>query len=253
MIKIQRTPCPEELNEENRRILTDEYKKLKKSVWNKRYIKEALFEMSEGKCVFCECKLCEESKYMEIEHFYPKSLYPDEVVDWNNLLPICKRCNVQKKDYDTKKCPIINPTIDDPKDHLFMCNYRFKGKNQLGNDTIELLELNDSDRLVGPRFSIGDKLADIMECLHREILDLGDLRVHDEIKVNNKIGRLKRLLRSCLPEKEYSATCSSVLLKDRNYHNTVDILKKYDCWDEELEELQKKAMEICLIDHILQL
>ena len=41
--------------------------------------------------------------------------YPDEVVDWDNLLPSCKRCNTTKGTHDVVTEPIINPFDIDPK------------------------------------------------------------------------------------------------------------------------------------------
>lgn len=77
-------------------------------------IKEALLNSSHKKCAFCEC-LPAESGNVEVEHFYPKSLYPALTFNWDNLLPACRKCNEAKSDSDTKSNPIINPAIDDPE------------------------------------------------------------------------------------------------------------------------------------------
>lgn len=82
------------------------YKKIsfrvyKKVVWNKAYIKNALLEMSDNKCCYCECKIGKGEREMHVEHFKPKSIYPDLVVEWNNLLPSCPHCNKQKSSHDT--------------------------------------------------------------------------------------------------------------------------------------------------------
>jgi uncharacterized protein (TIGR02646 family) len=115
MIKLQAVAKPLQLTNEKVKQLTAEYKQSEKAVWKKTYITQTLLLMSFDKCCFCETKLNEESKYLEVEHFHPKSLYPDEVVSWTNLLPICKRCNGKKWNHDTKLEPIIHPVKDNPK------------------------------------------------------------------------------------------------------------------------------------------
>ncbi|WP_157277785.1 HNH endonuclease [Paenibacillus taiwanensis] len=248
MIKIQRTPCPIKLTEEVKLNLTQEYETTGKNVWNKEYIKVALFKMSNGKCIFCECKLNEESKYMEVEHFYPKHEYPLEVVDWNNLLPICKRCNVNKGGHDTKKEPIINPTIDDPKKHLHMSNYRYIGKDRLGKDTIDLLCLNEFDQLIAPRVQIGNQVLVIIEKIHSDLLKLGELEEASGMEIRKIINRLRNLLNSCLPDKVYSTTCSYALLTDTHYNEIKNILTRAKKWDDSLDGIEISVFEHSLIN-----
>ena len=72
MIKLNRGECPKELTDEVKEELTELYKKDKeKDVWNspkiKKTLKEALLEMSHGKCSYCECALGIESKDVTID------------------------------------------------------------------------------------------------------------------------------------------------------------------------------------------
>jgi 5-methylcytosine-specific restriction endonuclease McrA len=60
--------------------------------------------MSNYKCTFSEQPL----EYMEVYHFKPKTYYPDLVVRWGNLLPVCKKCNVAK---GKSNVPMVNPLI----------------------------------------------------------------------------------------------------------------------------------------------
>ncbi len=177
MIKLIRPPAPDRLTPETVKELTEEFKSdSNKTVWNKDYIKKALLEMSHNKCCYCECKIDEESKYLEVEHFHPKSIYKDEVVVWDNLLPSCKRCNGRKGDRDTLKEPVINPAADEPKDHLWLKNYTFKNKTSIGKNTdiffkpdfmhISKLELKDIgvfDHLV---IEFGRKLREDLADIH---------------------------------------------------------------------------------------
>lgn len=249
MIKIMRTPCPKELTDDVKDEFTKEYVETKKNVWNREYIKKALFEMSNGKCVFCECKLGEESKYMEVEHFHPKKDYPFEVIDWNNLLPICKRCNVNKGDVDTKNEPIINPTIDDPKKHLHILNYRYIGRDRLGKDTIDLLCLNDLDKLLVPRVQVGNQVVTTLEQLHSDLKKLGCLEKASSMDSQRIVNRMRNLLKSCLPDKVYSTTCSYVLFSGKYYYEIKDIIKSANKWDASIELLEKEVLEHCLVDN----
>lgn len=160
MIQLQAVEKPAQLTDDVVKQLTEEFRQTGNDVWKKKYITEALLKMSFDKCCFCETKLQEESKYMEVEHFYPKSKYPERVVLWQNLLPICKRCNISKSDHDTEQEPIIHPVRDNPKHHLELKNYRFYGLTELGKCTIDVVFLNDKQRLVNERFKIGDSLIE---------------------------------------------------------------------------------------------
>lgn len=98
MIHIERTRKPEELTDDVVKQKTKLYKNdHSQTVWKEKYIHDALMSMSYNKCCYCECLLNEESKYMEIEHFHDKSSYPEEVVNWENLLPSCKNAIQQKE------------------------------------------------------------------------------------------------------------------------------------------------------------
>ncbi|EHB50138.1 MULTISPECIES: HNH endonuclease [Paenibacillus] len=242
MIKVERTKCPSELTEDIKQALTQEYKTSKKNVWNVDYIKNALLEMSNNKCIFCECKLGEESKYIEVEHFYPKSLYPDEVIEWTNLLPICKRCNVKKLDHDTKKEPIINPTVNDPKNHLRMINYRFVGKDQIGKDTVSILALNDSKRLILPRATIGNEIAELLEDLSDLVNEYSQKENLSRKEINKITGKLENLLDSCQCYSEYSATCAYALFGDDNYYLVKEFFISKGLWDPNLQNLEKTAI-----------
>ena len=170
MIKLNKTKKPIELTIELQKELTDEFKTTGKSVWNIEFIKTALLGYSHNKCSYCETNVSEESKYMEVEHFHHKNTYPDEVLDWENLLSSCKKCNGTKSDHDTVIEPIINPTLLDPKLHLKFWRYRIKGKDDFGKLTVSVLDLNNQDRLVKRRFEIGNAIQEKLEQLN-ELLD----------------------------------------------------------------------------------
>lgn len=249
MIKLNRGDAPKQLTDDKIKELTQIYlKDNSKHVWRQPYIKESLAHMSNGKCAYCECALGEESKYLEIEHFLPKGKHPDKVVIWDNLLPSCKRCNLPsaKGTHDPSHEPIINPTTIDPKDHLYMEDYRIKGKDELGSTTVKILYLNDTEKLTKKRFKIGNKLIDELENLHENVMKFRDLINNDGEFTRKIIRRLKCLLSQGLPTEEYAATCSTVLLNDKCFIEIENLFKYYNIWHEELEELTSLCNQIKL-------
>ncbi|RYE16339.1 MAG: HNH endonuclease, partial [Sphingobacteriaceae bacterium] len=67
MIKLTAISAPDELTYDVVKELTEQYQLTGESVWNQPYIKKALLSMSNNKCCYCECKIDEESKYLEVE------------------------------------------------------------------------------------------------------------------------------------------------------------------------------------------
>ena len=76
-----------------------------KSLWdNKRSSKagkEAFEEIKEVLSTMCvgqrTCNYCEHDRAFDIEHIYPKSLYPSLAFVWDNYLLACKGCNSEFK------------------------------------------------------------------------------------------------------------------------------------------------------------
>lgn len=246
MIKLIRNPKPSQLTNQKVAALVNEYKIEGSNVWSQTYIKEALLELSKEKCCYCECNIKEESKYMEVEHFLPKKYYPDLVVDWDNLLPSCKRCNLNKGEHDPNKEYIINPCKDDPKVHIAMKNYRLKPKDQTGRDTIDVLYLNDTERLVQSRFMIGNNVQESLEKIADNLNEYYQGISTSTRRKNMVINGLKSLLRQGLPQKDYAATVATVILNDENYAGCKSILSELNFWDNELNCLEKSLLENCL-------
>ncbi len=243
MIKLSYPLQPVELTNEVIEELT--FKAKEKPVWKQPYIEKALLKMSFEKCCFCETKVNEESKYMEIEHFYPKSLYPNEVIAWENLLPICGRCNKQKSDHDTKQQPIIYPAKDNPKIHLELRNYRLYGLTQLGKETIEVVHLNDRQKLVNKRFEFGNKICEKLEIL----LELSHNYTNNtSIRTKNKIvGELKNIMLEGTKQYEYSATVATILLTNPNYAEIKKLFEKCNLWTDEFVNLEKEVKYCALL------
>jgi uncharacterized protein (TIGR02646 family) len=123
-------------------------------------VKEPLFESSHQKCAYCECKTTE-GGYAEVEHYKPKSLYPESTFEWNNLLPVCKHCNSMKGDHDTGTEAIINPYDIDPEEAFVYKRIQINAKDgtyfEMATKTIEVCRLNDY-RLLTSRANILPRL-----------------------------------------------------------------------------------------------
>lgn len=50
------------------------------------------------------CHYCEDSKADEVEHLYPKDVYPELCYDWNNYFYSCGPCNTKK----SNRCALVD-------------------------------------------------------------------------------------------------------------------------------------------------
>lgn len=246
LIKLQRVSKPSFLTDEKVQELTNKFKLDGTSVWHIDELKEILLASSYGKCAYCECNLTEESKYMEVEHFEDKKNNPDKVILWENLLPSCKRCNGKKSTHNVITEPIINPYEDIPKEHIKLKNYRFYkiDASIKGENSIEVLDLNNYERLIFPRFEIGNKLQDTI-LLAKEKLNnyFGNKSVRNKNKI---VGVIEEILKECQCNSIYSATTSTILLSDENFNEIMLKMKEESIWDIDIEELYVKAKELVL-------
>lgn len=244
MIKLKQLEKPVELTLDLQKRLTDEFKSTGKPVWNLPFLKTALLKTSNNKCCYCETDISEESKYLEVEHFHHKDRYPNEVLEWENLLPSCKRCNGTKGAHDTISEPIINPTINNPNQHLKFWNFRIKAIDELGEMTISALNLNSQDRLVIKRFEIGSAIQIKLEQLNHLMKDVISEIQDGTRRKNIIINGLKDLLKEGLPTSIYSTTCATVILNDKEYYKLKGDLIKKGLWDKNLDDLEAELQKI---------
>lgn len=244
MIKLNRAARPSYLTEQMTKKLTLTFKTTGESVWNDERLKEPLRLSSYGKCAYCECSIIEESKYMEVEHFKDKHSYPDDVVQWDNLLPSCKRCNGIKGIHDVIDTPIINPYLDHPRDHIYYKDYRLKGKTEKGIDTIEAIGLNNYERIAIKRFEIGHAILDSISQCEDKIIEYETTK---KTRTLNKISRfMERILNECQPSAIYAATTATIALNNETFFEVVDRMKSIKAWTVECEKLFSAAKLIIL-------
>ena len=236
MIKLKKGEKPKYLTKEKEQELTEVFKKDRtKSVWKHNEIGKALLESSSYKCAYCECELQKEDSYMQIEHFKDKDTYPDDVVNWDNLLPSCSRCNRKKWTLDVVSKPIINPYIDNPKSHLCQQAFRLYSKDIKGETTITELFLNDDHRVVYHRFLASNEIG-------RQLTEL----VGESHNLNKTRNGVNRLLLSCQPNQPYSAFIACALHSNQDYTALKELLINNRLWDEDLDELHNKSIDIAL-------
>lgn len=112
------------------------------------------------------CMYCEDGHGTDIEHFYPKSVYPARAFDWSNYLLACSECN---SNYKRNQFPLddggepllIDPTQTDPKDHLEFSTTtgEFSSNTPRGAASVEIFRLNRQICATGRRDSFLTLLA----------------------------------------------------------------------------------------------
>ncbi len=137
-------------------------------------VRERLFSCSFGKCAYCE--LIPEGSSLRVEHFHPKSIYPEEILDWSNLLPSCEKCNAYKYTHDTKVDPIINPCETDPSLYFIYDTFRILASPtapnlSLASKTINTCNLNRPE-LIKSRSNILAKMTDYINDIEDKIIEL---------------------------------------------------------------------------------
>lgn len=189
-------------------------------------IKEKLFESSNLKCAFCECKPGEGGN-IEVEHFKPKSIYPLLTFEWTNFLPCCRKCNLSKSNHDTGMSPIINPYDTDPDLFLYYEDIRIKPKDQnlLAKNTITVCGLN-SVRLMRPRGDILASLHDFAEAIESAVEDFNncatDLRRRNRMrKIVEAIERIEQLSNR---SEKYSGYCKNYLNSCSSYQTAKKLI-----------------------------
>lgn len=70
------------------------------------------------------CMYCEDNAGTDVDHFWPKTSYPEKTFCWDNLLLACSCCNSGKLaefPLTAAKTPILlDPTLDDPQQYLIL-------------------------------------------------------------------------------------------------------------------------------------
>lgn len=126
----------------------------------KKKLLPTLLQMTKKHCAFCDFHpLSNDINPISIEHFYPKSKYPDKAYSWENLFPSCNGCTTAKDDkFDDK---LLKP---DEIDYIFEDYFMVTGDGKMipsykasqekanrAKITIEIYSLNTRGELLSLR------------------------------------------------------------------------------------------------------
>jgi hypothetical protein len=243
MIKLNLPQEPPELTAQKAR-LTAEYREKKKTVWSEgavgETLKRVLCEMTHNKCAYSEAPLETNGSVKHIEHFYPKSIYPERVVEWGNLLPTCATCNAGKGKLDVGKTPIVNPLRDDPKDYLYVEGFRYRACDQkgVGQRTIDVLRLNNLAQFGVPRFKAAQYIVEAIERVLRQADTIADYLLR---------GEVLQLMEEAGPSHPYSAVIATHLLyEDDGLAKLETLLRERGAWDEHLEAAKQTLLSVAM-------
>lgn len=273
MMKLTRPPEPLELIQ-NRKALTDEYLNSKKPVWRKDYIISPLFSSSYGKCAYCNCKIewsngrhdyyieldeanqpnfdslpQGENNLLHIDHFIARKFDENKVVEWNNLIPSCPKCNYKKSVFDVSKNPIINPYDDDPRNF-----FRY-------TSTLTVIPSIDNPckkkacRTIAV-FGLVDRLGRVLRAYQQSIEDiffkffkdienaLISFDRGDPSQFNGLKDELIKLFGYGLPESPYSSFLATMILRHEYYEAIKTKLVETNLWSNQLQNLEIQLKEI---------
>lgn len=221
MIKLTRGECPPELTREVKEELTRLYaQNNEREVWSSSKIKKPL-------------------KDVTIDHFLPKSKNPDKVVEWDNLLPACLRCNRNKKDKENR---IVNPCEEEPKKFLAVKKgnpFCMKGidADGVGHETIQSVGLNDMERVIMARKTEWEEIQKWLRYIHDNMQEKPHERHREQL-----LGLMKK----CTFDNSYSAVKATNMLLDETYANIKEMLQEEGAWTERFEETESQMKSIAL-------
>lgn len=202
------------------KVYKDKFAK-QNSIGKKYY--EAIMKNAGGRC-----PICGGAKLRNLDHFLPKSIFPLLCVTPANLIPTCRDCNMEKREYFSTNyySMPLNPYFDRYEDIWLGCCVTYKA-----DKSYDIMYLNVFDK------SKDEKLWNKYET-HLQVFDLNTTfssKACEEIE--DCKGMYKSLLESCGREGvkelliEYSRSCENT---DRN------------SWRAALyRELEKRVDEYC--------
>jgi uncharacterized protein (TIGR02646 family) len=111
---------------------------------------EMLLDEQSLLCAYCEKEIDENAKNSNIDHFKTRNLFPEETLNYYNLLISCNthgRCSYLKDNsikYRDEYENIVNPIIEDPNDFFdYLTTGEIVAKNEKGQFTIDIFNLDD--------------------------------------------------------------------------------------------------------------
>jgi uncharacterized protein (TIGR02646 family) len=173
---------------------------------NYKDIKNKLMDKFHGHCAYCGKKLSSNID-ANIEHFKPKSVYPDLEFEPSNLLLSCRECNVIKSNHfplnESGSPLLLNPNQDDLSKHIKQSkNGILEGISERGKSMIAVLRLN-RESLIEQRmlkminmdvskdgFIPSDEVKDVFEDSLRKVENLNSLELPEAINAERHMSAM---------------------------------------------------------------
>ncbi|HDM8174821.1 TPA: HNH endonuclease [Vibrio harveyi] len=187
---------------------------------NIRSIKDKLMEDSGGHCVYCGKTLHSKSEAV-LDHFFPKSVYPEVALEPSNLVLACRDCNAVKSDKfplsEDGSALLLNPNNEDFSEHIKQSkNGLLKGSTDRGKITIDVLKLNRAS-LVEQR---------LMKVIDPNVVIDGQLSEKEVTSVfEDSLNKVEQLNKIQLPSSIGAENYMSSML----YANVITALETYLC------------------------
>ena len=219
MHKVKRNKAPETLVRKQKNVIIKEYNKNDWKLTNKERMDllESLCDMYSGCCAYCEGSLNITSS-AHIDHFRPRNLFPQLTYEYDNLNYSCEKCNRNKSNLWDED--YFSPSEENPEKHI-----KFKGilackLDDRGQKMIDLLKLNDNNRLKLKEKTYKEMLNSIVGT--KNVINLIDKSNKNtiemaKIKINETIHFFDELV------KNGSDYCTMV---KHNFKNEIEELKK---------------------------
>jgi hypothetical protein len=109
---------------------------------------------------------------------------------------------------------------------------------------LEVLDLNDSERVVKIRFEIGEAIQASLSQAVEKLERYSDQQTTR--RRNVLLSHIRGLLHECQPSSAYSATSATVLHSDERYPDLRSELIRLELWNEQLEELHSASARLVL-------
>ena len=146
----------------------------------------------ERQCIYCRFPDCIKGyDAFGVEHYRPKSLYPELETDYSNLFYCCNTCNRYKG--NKWPDPATGIFVPNPDEHVMFDHLRFNKEtvvhvSDAGEYACELLQLNDPALV-----RIRKTLLTSLDSLERELADLA--KVEKAIRKQFNKGQISQVER----------------------------------------------------------
>lgn len=195
-------------------------------------IRLKLLEMSSHTCVYCGVKI--DNADMEVDHYLPSSKFPYLAYCWENFLPACGKCNLNKLDFVPKS--LTNKKI--VEDILFD---KFEYDLIYGRNYI-LNQITKNDRLIEPSFDIPEEHLEFIPELYsyEAKTKIGEITIRsffNHIVISEKFEELSDIAKDLVLKMSNSREILNSLKKIiKSFGYEYVFLKYYEYWLQEKEE-----------------